>query len=73
MPEITFINEQKTIFVSHETTILEAARQLGITLETPCNGIGSCGKCKVKIGTDIVLACRTKITENVEVVTENKE
>jgi uncharacterized 2Fe-2S/4Fe-4S cluster protein (DUF4445 family) len=30
-------------------TILDAARQAKIDLETPCNAIGSCGKCKVQI------------------------
>jgi uncharacterized 2Fe-2S/4Fe-4S cluster protein (DUF4445 family) len=73
LPEIIFINEQKTLFVAEGTTILNAARQLGIVLETPCNGIGTCGKCKIKIGSDYFLACQKSITENIVVITENKE
>jgi uncharacterized 2Fe-2S/4Fe-4S cluster protein (DUF4445 family) len=73
LPEIYFENEQKRITVAENATILEAARTLGITIETPCNGLGTCRKCRVKIGSEDVLACRTKITKNVKIVTENKE
>jgi uncharacterized 2Fe-2S/4Fe-4S cluster protein (DUF4445 family) len=73
VPEITFVNEHKTLSVTNETTVLEAARQLGIVLETPCNGMGTCGKCKVKTGSDYFLACQKNITENIAVITENKE
>ena len=30
-------------------TLLAAARELGVDMETPCGGAGVCGKCKVKI------------------------
>ncbi|MDR3233738.1 MAG: ASKHA domain-containing protein [Planctomycetaceae bacterium] len=72
-PIVTFVNEEKEIAVPHGTTVLEAARQLYITLESPCNGIGTCGKCKIKINSETFLACRTHITQNITVVTENKE
>lgn len=35
--------------VSESQTVLEAARKLGIDIETPCGGAQMCGKCKVKI------------------------
>ncbi len=35
--------------VDEGTTILNAARQLGVSLESVCGGKGVCGKCKVRI------------------------
>jgi uncharacterized 2Fe-2S/4Fe-4S cluster protein (DUF4445 family) len=35
--------------VEDGTTILNAAQQLGVSLESICGGKGSCGKCKVRI------------------------
>lgn len=35
--------------VKHGTTLLEAARELGVDIEAPCGGARVCGKCKVKI------------------------
>jgi uncharacterized 2Fe-2S/4Fe-4S cluster protein (DUF4445 family) len=49
MPHITFLNEKKSIFVETGVTILEAARRAGVVIESPCNAIGSCGKCTVTI------------------------
>lgn len=31
------------------TTVLAAARAAGVLVESPCNGAGTCGKCKVRI------------------------
>lgn len=49
MCKITFINQNITADIDEGTTILEAARKLHIMVEAPCNGNGTCGKCKVKI------------------------
>lgn len=35
--------------VDRGTSLLAAARDLGVALEAPCGGAGSCGKCKVRI------------------------
>ncbi|MFQ5944144.1 MAG: ASKHA domain-containing protein, partial [Anaerolineales bacterium] len=35
--------------VEHGTTILEAARSLGVEIETPCGGRLMCSKCRVRI------------------------
>jgi uncharacterized 2Fe-2S/4Fe-4S cluster protein (DUF4445 family) len=35
--------------VEEGLTILDAARQLGVSLESVCGGKGACGKCKVRI------------------------
>lgn len=53
MPYITFINESKTvsigIAVEAGTTILEAARTAGVIIESPCNALNICGKCRVRL------------------------
>ena len=37
-------------FATNETiTVLAAARAAGVLVESPCNGAGTCGKCKVRI------------------------
>lgn len=49
MVDINFILQNKTASVPEGTTILEAARQAGVVIESPCDGIGTCGKCKVLV------------------------
>ena len=49
MININFVNENKTAIVPKGTTILDAARNVGIIIESPCNKIGTCGKCKVRV------------------------
>lgn len=49
MVTVYFKNQDTSIQVEKETTILEAARKAGLIVESPCNGIGTCGKCKVKL------------------------
>ena len=45
--QITFTDYGITLKVEKGSTILEAARQAGIAVESPCNGTGTCGKCKL--------------------------
>jgi uncharacterized 2Fe-2S/4Fe-4S cluster protein (DUF4445 family) len=47
--EIRFLPDKLRVRVPVGSTILEAAQQAGITLETPCGGEGHCGKCRVKV------------------------
>lgn len=49
MVQIYFKEQDKTAVVPEGTTILNAARKVGVVVESPCDGIGTCGKCKVKI------------------------
>ena len=67
MPTVTFTNCRRQIRVEPNTTILQAARQLGMVLDAPCGGNGTCGKCKVKMNGKEVLACQTKIDTDVAV------
>ena len=47
--KVTFQPEGRVVKVSSGTTIKEAARQAGIIIDTPCGGLGLCGKCKVQV------------------------
>lgn len=49
MAKVTFDDEQIVIEVDEGTTLLEAARTAGVIIESPCNGAGVRGKCKVKL------------------------
>jgi uncharacterized 2Fe-2S/4Fe-4S cluster protein (DUF4445 family) len=49
VPWVTFINNNLRVEVAPGTSILEAARTAGLVLETPCGGMGRCGKCGVLI------------------------
>jgi len=49
MPKITFIPADITLEANEGQTLLTLARQAKIVIEAPCDGIGTCGKCKVRI------------------------
>lgn len=54
MYTVNFIKENLSVLVEEGTTILNAARQAGVVIESPCNGVGVCGKCKVKLNKDSI-------------------
>lgn len=47
--EVTFLPEGRSMTVAEGTTLLQAAREGGLNLEAPCDGRGSCGKCRVRV------------------------
>lgn len=49
MVKVNFISEGIISTINKGETILEAARKAGVTIEAPCNAMGTCGKCKVKV------------------------
>lgn len=49
MPIVKFVPMNKEIEVLVGENLLDIIRKAGIFMDTPCNGSGSCGKCKVKI------------------------
>ena len=67
MPTVTFLNEKQQISVPEGTTVLEAARRLGLELAAPCGGNGKCGKCRVLVEGKEVLACRYRVEEDLTV------
>ncbi len=50
---ITFQPSGRSVFVLPGTKIIEAAARAGLTINTPCGGAGTCGKCQVKIAAGI--------------------
>ena len=46
---IIFQPEGRRAQVPPGTTVMDAARKVGINIVAPCGGIGECGKCKVEI------------------------
>jgi uncharacterized 2Fe-2S/4Fe-4S cluster protein (DUF4445 family) len=49
MAKVTFLPSKVFTELPPGATILDAARKAGIVVETPCNGTGKCGKCKVAL------------------------
>jgi len=66
---IIFEPDGKQISIHSGATILEAAGQAGIILNTVCGGRGTCKKCHVYLGPDSrkVLACQYRIESNLTV------
>ena len=46
---VCFEPQGRTVYVLKRTKILEAASNAGITLDVPCGGQGTCGKCRVRV------------------------
>ena len=63
MYEITFQFEngaQEVHFsAAPGSTILEAAKAANVAIDAPCNGNGSCGKCRVKLVSGDVTGMQT--------------
>ncbi len=49
MPTVEFRPSGKTAQVLPQTGLLDAARQAGVNIESPCGGEGTCGKCMVRV------------------------
>jgi len=66
---ITFKPDGKQILIHSGATLIEAAGQAGIILNTVCGGKGTCGKCLVYLepGAREVLACQYKIESDLTV------
>jgi uncharacterized 2Fe-2S/4Fe-4S cluster protein (DUF4445 family) len=47
--KVTFQPTGRTVHVEAGTRLLDAAAAAGFTLDAPCGGSGTCGKCKVRV------------------------
>ena len=56
---LTFLPGNVSISVRSGTTLLQAMIAAGLSPDAPCGGKGTCGKCRVLVGGEIVLACKT--------------
>ncbi len=46
---VSIVPRGVSVSVMKGTKLIEAAAKCGITIDTPCGGAGTCGKCKVRI------------------------
>lgn len=94
MPTIRFISQNLNIEAAPGATILEAARAVKVEIESPCNAVGTCGKCRVRLADSTqlarvhdggghrlsqaeravgyVLACRTRVYGDIDVIVPSK-
>jgi uncharacterized 2Fe-2S/4Fe-4S cluster protein (DUF4445 family) len=49
MVKVYFLPQKIAVSVAPGSLLLDAARLAGISVDTPCDGAGSCGKCKARI------------------------
>lgn len=75
--KLTFLPDQKTVEVPADTTILDAAHDVGVVINAPCGGKGLCGKCTVIIsdgtGHKSVRACEHHVSCDLTVTLPHKE
>ena len=67
MYKVVFLPEGKSAETEAGVSVLAAAEKAGVLLDASCNGKGSCGKCKVKLGGREALACQTKVDRDMEI------
>jgi uncharacterized 2Fe-2S/4Fe-4S cluster protein (DUF4445 family) len=78
MPSVTFLPGAITVQVAPGVSLLDAARTAGLSVETPCGGMGTCGKCRATlvhgsagplddgpafVAGQSILVCRTRVAE----------
>ena len=49
--KVTFQPSGRAVYVLPGTLVVEAAARAGFTIQTPCGGNGTCGKCRVRFTT----------------------
>lgn len=65
---ITVLPQQKNIVAAHGTNLLAALRTAKLAPDAPCGGNGTCGKCRVTVDGEQILACRTTVLGDMTVV-----
>ncbi|MDR2517511.1 MAG: 2Fe-2S iron-sulfur cluster binding domain-containing protein, partial [Spirochaetaceae bacterium] len=78
MPQVVFLFEnapaKRTVTAARGTPALEAARRAGVEIRTPCGGSGMCGKCRVRVKGETVLACQYRVVSDTEItVPKNRD
>lgn len=69
---VTF-QKDLSVMVAEGSTILQAQIAAGIRPDAPCGGNGNCGKCKVMLDGQEVLACQTIVNRNMAVTVKQEE
>jgi Uncharacterized metal-binding protein len=74
---VKIITEKEKLSVKYKEKALvsDILKQAGPSLDMPCGGKGTCGKCRVKVDDKIVAACQTYLENDacVYLNTENQE
>ena len=69
---VMFEPNKECVLVEHGTTLLQAEIKAGLHPDAPCGGKGTCGKCRVMVDGQELLACQTVIERDM-VVTLSQE
>ena len=64
---ITVLPQKLNIRAEAGRNLLEVLREAGLSLNAPCGGSGTCGKCKVLIDGHAQLACHTTVDRDMTV------
>ena len=70
---VTFLPQNLTVSVPAGTTLLQAQRVAGLRPDAPCAGHGTCGKCRVFVDGQELLACQTAVDRDMTVHTGKTE
>ena len=70
---VTFLPDNITLQAEENTTVLQAQIAAGLRPDAPCGGKGTCGKCRVTIDGQEVLACQTLVDRDLTVLTEAED
>lgn len=70
---VTVLPEKQNIEAATGTCLLDVLRKAGMFDSAPCGGSGTCGKCKVTVDGQEVLACQTRIDRDITVALPQKQ
>ena len=70
---VTFQPDNRRVTVPENTTLLQAQILAGLRPDAPCGGKGTCGKCRVDLDGEIILACQTPVCRDMTVSTAREE
>ena len=65
--EVRVLPDNLTLPVEAGTNLLDALRHAGLQPDAPCGGNGTCGKCKVIVDGQEMLACKTAVDRDMTV------
>ena len=66
--KVHIINQAKTLSAQPGENLLKLLQRHGLISDAPCGGKGTCGKCKVTVNGQEVLACKRAVDTDLEVV-----
>lgn len=67
MPIVTLVETNKKFSVAAGKKLLDVLKENGIYPDAPCGGNGKCGKCRMTVNGQEVLACRTVVDRDMTV------